>query len=169
MTRQISEAKTVAKADWEANKCSKHHSYRLKGKAGSKRPIPINSVKPLAARLDHLKSGHTPVGTYLKQFGHQDSYQCWWCGGGGRMGAQVWEHLFCHCSQWKDQQRVLWKEVGKETGWRAGRCRHVQVSELLSIVKCNKGVMDFLVATDVGKFPPKMIKGVRAGGERAEE
>jgi hypothetical protein len=30
---------------------------------------------------------------------------------------------------------MLWKEVGKATGWRAGRCRHVQVSELLSMVK----------------------------------
>jgi len=50
-TRQISEANTAAKAEWEADKCSKHHGYRLKGKAGSKRPIPMNSVKPLAARF----------------------------------------------------------------------------------------------------------------------
>jgi len=31
----------------------------------------------------------------------------------------------------------------------------VQVSALLSKEKCNKAVMDFLIATDVGKFPPK--------------
>jgi hypothetical protein len=31
----------------------------------------------------------------------------------------------------------------------------MQVSELLSMEKCNKAVMDFLAATDVGKFPPK--------------
>jgi hypothetical protein len=31
----------------------------------------------------------------------------------------------------------------------------VQVSELLSMEKCDKAVMDFLAATDVGKFPPK--------------
>jgi len=30
--------------------------------------------------------------------------------------------------------------------------------------KCDKAVMDFLAATDVGKFPPKMGGGVRAGG-----
>jgi len=30
--------------------------------------------------------------------------------------------------------------------------------------KCDKTVMDFLAATDVGKFPPKMDGGVRAGG-----
>jgi len=64
-TRRISEAKTAAKAQWEADKCSKHHGYRLKGKAGSKRPIPMNSAKPLAARFYRLKSGHAQVGAYL--------------------------------------------------------------------------------------------------------
>jgi hypothetical protein len=127
-------------------------------------PIPMNSVKSLAARFYRLKSGHAPVGTYLKRFGHRDDDKCWWCGGGGRTAAQTREHLFRHCSRWKDQQKTLWKEVGKATGWRAGRCRHVQVSELLSMEKCDKAVMDFLAATDVGKFPPKTGGGVRAGG-----
>ena len=31
----------------------------------------------------------------------------------------------------------------------------MQVSELLSTEKCDTAVMDFLAATDVGKFPPK--------------
>ena len=35
--RRISEGRTAAKAEWEANKCSKHYGYRLKGNAGSKR------------------------------------------------------------------------------------------------------------------------------------
>ena len=39
----------------------------------------------------------------------------------------------------------------------------MKVSELLSIEKCDKAVMDFLVATDVGKFPAKTSGGVRAG------
>ena len=69
-TRRISEAKTAAKAEWEADECSKHHGYRLKGKVGSKRPIPMNSVKPLAARFYRLKSEHAPVGMYLKQLRH---------------------------------------------------------------------------------------------------
>jgi len=120
-TRRISEAKTAAKAEREVDKCSKHHGYRLNGKAGSKRPIPMNSVKPLAARFYRLKSGHAPVGTYLKRFGHRDGDKSWWCGGGS-MTTQTREHLFRHCSRWKDQQKTLWKEVGKATGWRAGRC-----------------------------------------------
>jgi len=71
------------------------------------------------------------------------------------MVAQTREHLFRHCSRWRDQQNTLWKEVGKATGWRVGRCRHVQVSEPLSMEKCNKAVMDFLLDTNIGKFPPK--------------
>ena len=43
----------------------------------------------------------------------------------------------------------------KATGWRAGRCQHVKVSELRSMEKCNKAVMDILAAADIGKFPPK--------------
>jgi hypothetical protein len=49
--RQISEERSAAKAEWEADKCSKHFSYRLKGKAGTKRPIPMTSKKRLANRF----------------------------------------------------------------------------------------------------------------------
>jgi ribonuclease HI len=167
-TGRISETQMVAKAEWEADKCSKHHGYRLTGKAGSKRPIPMNSVKPLAARFYQLKSGHAPVGTYLKRFGHRDDDKCLWCGG-GRRTAQTLEHLFRHCSRWTDQQKTLCKEVGTATGWSAGRCRHVKVSELLSIEQCDQAVMDFLAATDVGKFPPKTSVGARANGQRPAE
>ena len=69
--------------------------------------------------------------------------------------AQTREHLFRHCSRWKDQQKTLWKTVGQETGWKAGRCQHVQISKLLAIDVCDQVVMDLLVATEVGKFPPK--------------
>jgi len=34
-----------------------------------------------------------------------------------------------------------------------GRCKHVQISELFSLEKCDQAVMDFLAATEVGKFP----------------
>ena len=67
------------------------------------------------------------------------------------------EHLFCHCNWWKDQQKELWIVVGKAMGSKAGRCWHVQVSELLSMEKCDQVVMDFLVATDIRKFPPKRV------------
>jgi hypothetical protein len=75
------QGRAAAKAQWEADKCSKHFGYRLKGKAGSKRPIPMTSVKSLAARFHQLKCGHAPTGTYLKRFGYREDDKCWWCGG----------------------------------------------------------------------------------------
>jgi len=48
---KISEEKMLAKTEWEADKCSNHHGYRLKGKVGCKRSIPMNSAKPVAARF----------------------------------------------------------------------------------------------------------------------
>jgi hypothetical protein len=69
----------------------------------------------------------------------------------------------------RDQQRTLWKKVGKAMRWRLGRCRHLKVSKLLSREKCDQAVMDFLAATDVGKFPPVTSGGARACGQRPEE
>jgi len=115
----------------------------------------MTSVKSLAARIYRLKSGHAPTGVYLKRFGHREDDKCWWCASGGRTAAQTREHLFRDCSRWRDQEKTLWQAVGKATRWKAGRCRHVQVSELFSRDECDQAVMDFLVATEVGKFPPK--------------
>jgi len=111
--RRISEGRSAAKAQWEADKCSKHFGYRLKGKAVSKRPIPMASAKSLATIFYQLKCGHAPTRAYLKRFGHRQDDKCWWCGG---MVAQTREHLPRHCSRWKYQQRELWKKVGKVTG-----------------------------------------------------
>jgi hypothetical protein len=63
------------------------------------------------------------------------------------------EHLFCHCNKWEDEQRELWKAVGRDTGWKAGRCKHVKISELFFLEICDQAVMDFLEATGVRKFP----------------
>jgi len=155
MARRISEGRSAANAEWEADECGQHFGYRLKGKARAKRPIPMTSVKSLGTRFYRLMSGHAPTGVNLKQFGHREDDKCWWCGGGGRTAAQTWEHLFRHCSRWRDQQKALWKAAGKATGWKAGRCRHVQVSDLFSRDECVQAVVDFLAATEVGKFPPK--------------
>jgi hypothetical protein len=97
-------------------------------------------------------SGHAPTGVYLMRFGHRDDDKCWWCEGNV---SQTREHLFRHCSRWKDQQKTLCKTVGQATGWIAGRCRQVQISELFTLEEYDQAVMDFLAATEVGKFPPK--------------
>ena len=50
--------------------CSKHFSYRHMGKTGTKRPVPMTSVKSLATRFYRLRCGHATTGVYLIQFGH---------------------------------------------------------------------------------------------------
>lgn len=71
------DAKPPAKTQWEVDKCSEHHSYRLIGQAGSKRPIPYNSTKPLADRFYPLTSGQIAVRTELILFGHPDNDTYW--------------------------------------------------------------------------------------------
>jgi len=150
--RRISEGRSAAMAEWEANKSRKHFRYRLNGKAGTQRHIPMTCVKSLATRFHRLKSGHAPTGVYLNRFGHRDDHKCWWC---GETVSQTREHLFRHCSRWRDQQGDHWKAVGKARGGKAGRFRNVQISELFTIQECDQAVMDFLAATEVGRFPPK--------------
>ena len=62
----------AVKAQWEADKCSKHCSYRLKGKAGNNRPMQLTSVRTVAARFCALRYRHMPVGMYIEQFRHRD-------------------------------------------------------------------------------------------------
>jgi len=42
---------------------------------------------------------------------------------------------------------------GREVGWKAGRCRHMQISELFYLAICDQAVIDLLAATEVRKFP----------------
>ena len=173
--RRIFEGRSATKVKWEADNCNKNFSYRLTGKNGTQRPVPMTSVKTsLATRFYRLKCGHVRTGVFLKRFDHREDDKCSWFGGGGSMAAQTRDHLFPHCSWWREQQKVPWKAVGKATGWKAGRCRHMQISEVFSIEECNQAKMDFLAATEVGKFTPKWMAAwsgrrgwLRGGGEAA--
>jgi hypothetical protein len=47
----------------------------------------------------------------------------------------------------------------------------VQISELFSMEICDQAVMDFLAATDVGKFPPRQAeeRGQEESGQEERE
>ena len=94
---RISERWSAAKAKWEADKCNKHFSYRLKGMTWTKRPVPITSVKSLVSCFYQRKSGHAPTRVCIKRFGHLEDDRWWWCAG---PTAQSWEYLFRNCSRW---------------------------------------------------------------------
>jgi len=95
LTQTLPKERSEAKAQWEADICSKHFGYRLNGKAGNRRPIPMTSTKSLA------------------------------------------------------------------TGWKAGRCRWAQVSELFSMEIC-----DMVVWTS---WRPWMSESSRRGGAYRSE
>lgn len=59
--RRISEGTSAPIAKWEAAKSREDFSYRLTGKTGTKRPVPIRSIKLLATRFYRLKCGHAPT------------------------------------------------------------------------------------------------------------
>jgi len=122
----------------------------------------MNSPTSLVARFYPLKCGHAPVGMYLgnvpktgltlrcrRMLAVQRRRQ----NGSPDVGASL------PPLQPKERPaKDALEEVGIATGWSAGRCRHLQVSELLSMEKCDKGVMAFLIATDIGKFPPQHVE-----------
>ena len=97
-----------------------------------------------------MKTGHALTGKYLKHIGSRESDACWWC---GRPGAsQTREHLLKSCPTWRQQQKVLWKEVRKRT--KRGRNRF-RIADLFADERCSKTVLRFLDTTEVGKTVPK--------------
>jgi len=108
------------------------------------------SPKSLVTRFYQPQCGHAPTRAYQKLLGHHKDVEYMW-----RLGfvAQTFEHLLWHCSEWMFHQWELWRQVGKATGWKTGQCRWPLVSELFCVECFEKSVMDFQMATDVGKFP----------------
>ena len=65
-----------------------------------------------------------------------------WCDPENISGTQqTRDHLFKHCSMWKDKQAELWAR-GKEATKRAQQKR--RVGDLLADERCSPAVLDFL-------------------------
>jgi len=121
------------------------------------------SAKRLAARFYQLKTGHCRTGEYLHWTTARPTPQCWWC----PHPRQTREHLLKGCPKWRKQQRVLWKEVWKETG--KGRAR-LKAHELFGEPGASQAVLEFLSSTEVGKTVPAAEVGEDedAGSEASE-
>jgi len=141
--REISEKKWAEAREWAGGRTSKK-KYRM---PKSQRPngTVATSAKKLAARFYQLKTGHACTGKYLHWTKARPSAQCWWC----LHPKQTREHLLKGCPRWRKQQKVLWKEVWKETG--KGR-RWWKAHELFAEPGCSQAVLNFLSSTDVGKI-----------------
>jgi len=76
----------------------------------------VMAEKRTAAHFYQLKSGHALTGVYLKSTDNRPDNHCWWCDPENISGTQqTRDHLFKHCSRWKDQQAELWARVKEAT------------------------------------------------------
>ena len=98
------------------------------------------------SRFYQLKSGHALTGVYLKSKDNRPDDHCWWCDPENISGTQqTRDHLFKHCSRWKDHQAELWARV-KEAAKRGKQ--KWRVGDLLADERCSPpAVLDFLRST----------------------
>ena len=81
-------------------------------------------------------------------------------GGGDLSFHSTRDHLFKHCPEWKNQQKILWNAVSAETRKLPGptRERHKpSIAELLADRRCSQAVLDFLENTDVGRTSGPLV------------
>jgi len=94
-------------------------------KKGKPDPTPASAEKRTASRLYQLKSGHALTGVYLKSTENRPDDHCWWCDPENISGTQqTRDHLFKHCSRWKDQQAEVGEgQRGNQEGEAEVACR----------------------------------------------
>jgi len=143
LRRRASEKKWPEARSWcERRHLNKRYVLRKKRKPD---PTPARAEKRTASRYYQLKSGHALTGVYLKSVDNRpDDHNN--CG-----TQQTRDHLFKHCSRWKDQQAQLWARVKGETKKGKRKCR---VGDLLADERCSLAVLDFLRSTYVGRAAP---------------
>jgi len=147
--REISTKKWDEAHQWAGKRISAK-KYRMPRTQQPDKTV-AGSNKRVAARFYQIKNGHCLTGQYLQWTENRTSAQCWWC----RCKEQTREHVFKNCGQWKEKQKVLWKEVWKETG--RGRSRF-PIRDLLADDTCSRAVLDFLSSTDVGRLAPAPVE-----------
>jgi len=157
--REIAEKKWAEARAWAAGRTSKTKYRMPKGQKPD--GAVAGSTKRLASRFYQLKMGHCRTGQYLHWAKVRSTAQCWWC----RYPNQTREYLLKACPRWKGQQKVLWKEVYKETGRGKRRWR---APELFADQRCSQAVLDCLSSTDVGRTVPAEEVEDDAGSEASE-
>jgi hypothetical protein len=145
LKREITEKKWAEARQWAGGRITRH-KYKMPSRQRPDRTV-AGSSKRLASRFYQLKTGHCLTGQHLCWTKSRATAECWWC----RYKTMTREHVFKHCREWKEQQRVLWKEVRKESGRGKDRFK---IRDLLADGRCSRAVLDFLAATDVGRLVP---------------
>jgi len=159
--REISEKKWTEAREWAGGRATTKKYKMPKGQRPDS--TVAGSTKRLALRFYQLKTGYCHTGEYLHWTTFRSTPQCWWC----LHPRQRREHLLKGCQKWRKQQRVLWKEVWKETGKGRGR---LKAHELFAEPGASQEILDFLATMDVGKTVPavEVEADEEAGSEVSE-
>jgi ribonuclease HI len=145
LRREITERKWDEARRWAGSRISKK-KYKMPREQRPDQTV-AGSTKRAASRFYQLKTGHCLTGQYLCWTKSRATAECWWC----RYKTMTREHVFKNCPEWKEQQKVLWKEVRKETGRGKDRFK---IRDLLADGRCSRAVLEFLLTTDVGRLVP---------------
>jgi hypothetical protein len=143
--RGITEAKWREHLAWVKQRCRVKRYYLLQERQRTD-PVASPAKKPIASRFYQLRMGKAHTGPYLAKIGEAADDKCWWCGSGV---SQMREHLFKHCSQWKDQRVTMWRAVRKATEGKR-TARNTSMGQLFGDQRCTAAILGFLATTKVG-------------------
>jgi hypothetical protein len=93
--REISEKKWAEARRWAEGRITAR-KYRVLGERQPNKVVD-RCPKRLAGRFHQLKTGHRPVGQYLKWTKRRGTAKCGWC----TCKVKTREHLFKNCPRWK--------------------------------------------------------------------
>jgi len=104
----------------------KREGWKPKANTNEEQEVPRLTVLPAEVRA----RTHSNVSPAVRTARRRSVLVMW--KGGPSMGAPL-----PPLQEVENEQQELWKAVGRETGWKAGRCRHVQIWELFSLETCD--------------------------------
>jgi ribonuclease HI len=145
VARGVTEKKWEEHLAWVKERCRGKRYYLLKERQRTD-PVASSAKKAIASRFYQLRMGKAHTGPYLAKIGEAANDKCWWCGSGA---SQTREHLFKHCSQWKDQRITMWRAVRKATEGKR-TARNTSMAQLFGDERCTAAILEFLATTEVG-------------------
>jgi hypothetical protein len=145
VARGITEAKWQEHLAWVKERC-RGKRYHLLQERQRTDPVASSAKKAIASQFYQLRMGKAHTDPYLAKIGEAADDKCWWCGSGA---SQTREHLFKHCSQWKDQRITMWRAVRKATEGKR-TARNTSMAQLFGDERCTAAILEFLATTKVG-------------------
>jgi hypothetical protein len=132
---------------WVKERCHGKRYYLLTERQRTD-PVASRAQKTVASRFYQLRMGKARIGPYLAMIGEAENDKCWWCSNGA---SQTREHLFKHCSQWKEPRITMWRDIGRATRTGGKRTsRNTSIAQLFGDERGTPAILEFLENTEMG-------------------